>query len=57
LGVLKETWALVEKHHIYQADALQISSAKAVNATTFLVADKRLHNIAISEGLNSTLLE
>ena len=55
--VLKESWKLIEKHHIYQADALQIVSAKAVDATQFLVADKRLHATALSEGLNSVLLE
>ena len=55
--ILKESWELIEKHHIYQADALQITSAKAAQADKFLVADKRLHAVAVSEGLNSVLLE
>lgn len=56
-SILKESWKLIEKHHIYQADALQIVSAKAENATQFFVADKRLHDAALGEGLNSVLLE
>ncbi len=54
--ILEESWRLVEKHHIYQADALQVASAKHVSATEFLVADKRLHKVALSEGLSSVLL-
>jgi len=27
-SVLKESWKLIEKHHIYQADAIQIVSAE-----------------------------
>jgi predicted nucleic acid-binding protein len=54
--ILTYSWRLLEKHHIYQADALQIASAKHVHAAQFLVADKRLHEAACKEGLNSIYL-
>ncbi|MCD6357281.1 MAG: type II toxin-antitoxin system VapC family toxin [Thermoproteales archaeon] len=56
LRILRECWSLIEKHHIYQADALQIASAKYVNADQFLTADGKLHRVAVEEGLNSTQL-
>jgi predicted nucleic acid-binding protein len=46
----------LEKHHIYQADALQIASAKYINPTKFLAADKKLHKAACDGGLNSICL-
>jgi len=55
-AILVDSWRLLEKHHIYQADALQIASAKYVRATQFLVADERLHEVARSEGLSSLCL-
>jgi len=57
MKILKTSWNLVEKHHIYAADALQIASAKHVNAKKFMTADKHLHTIAQKEKLNSTLLQ
>ncbi len=56
IKVLKEAWKLIEKHHIYIADALQIASAKYINSNEFLTGDKKLYEIASSEGLKSTLL-
>jgi predicted nucleic acid-binding protein len=56
LKLLTKSWNLLEKHHIYQADAIQIASAKAVNATQFLTSDKKLHEVANTEELNSTLI-
>jgi len=53
--LLVECWTLLEKHHIYQADALQVASAKAVNATKFFTGDKRIYEIADAEGLNTVL--
>jgi len=53
-GLLSESWKLIEKHHVYQADALQIVSAKAVDASEFLTSDKGLFEIAKKEKLNST---
>jgi len=54
--LLISTWNLVEKYHIYQADALQVVSAKCIGATTFLTGDKLLFEVAVKEGLNSTYL-
>lgn len=53
LSVFKTSWKIIEKHHVYQADAIQIASAKIINADEFLVADKRLHQIALEEEINS----
>jgi predicted nucleic acid-binding protein len=53
-GLLVEGWKLIERYHIYQADALQIVSAKAINASEFLTGDKGLDEIARAENLNST---
>ncbi|MEM3713447.1 MAG: type II toxin-antitoxin system VapC family toxin [Nitrososphaeria archaeon] len=51
-----ECWILVEKHNIYQADAIQIVSAKNVGAKEFLTGDKLLHEIAKSEKINSVYI-
>ena len=56
LRILREGWKLIERHHIYEADAVQIASAKQVSASQFLTGDKRLHEVALREGLNSTYL-
>ncbi|MEM3570509.1 MAG: type II toxin-antitoxin system VapC family toxin [Candidatus Bathyarchaeia archaeon] len=53
IRILSESWKLIEKYHVYQADALQIVSAKTINASQFLVSDKKLHKIAEMENLNS----
>lgn len=53
--LLVECWALLEKCHVYQADALQIASAKAVNAVKFFTGDKGVCRIADEEGLNTVL--
>ncbi|WP_297417617.1 type II toxin-antitoxin system VapC family toxin [Thermococcus sp.] len=54
--ILADAWKLIERYHLYQADALQIVSAKYVEARSFYTADKRLHRAAIEEDLNSVLL-
>ena len=51
--ILVEAWKLIEGHHIYEADALQIATAKHLNAEEFLTADRKLHEIAEKENLNS----
>lgn len=53
--LLIKSWSLLEKHHMYQADALQVASAKAVNATKFFTGDKRVCGVADAEGLNPIL--
>lgn len=46
-------WSLIEKYHIYEADALQLLSAKHVNSERFYTADTSLHEIALKENLKS----
>lgn len=54
--LLTDSWTLVEKYHIYQADALQIVSAKNINTNRLLSADKKIVDIAQKEGINTTYL-
>jgi len=54
--LLSESWQLVEKHHIYEADALQIVSAKHLDANQFLSGDQRLVGIAEREEVNAVYL-
>ena len=56
IKILGESWGLIEKHHIYVADAIQLVSSKYVNASQFLTGDKRLHEVAVEENLNSKFL-
>ena len=55
--IIMNSWELIEKHHIYEADAIQISSARNVNASKFLTGDEKLHEIAGKEGLESVYLK
>ena len=55
--ILSQSWTLITKHHIYEADALQISSGKEVDCSLFLTADNRLLEAAIAEGLNAVNVE
>ena len=57
INTLLDTWKLIEKHHIYEADALQIATAIQLKAKQFITGDKRLHEIAAKEGLKSLLLQ
>ena len=54
--LLADSWGIIQKYHIYQADALQLVSAKYEAVEEFYTADKRLHKVALEEGLNSILL-
>jgi len=56
IKILKETWKLLEKYHIYVADALQIATAKYISAARFMTGDRYLHEVAMKEGLKSTYL-
>ncbi len=56
-GQLTETWRILLRHHIYAADALQVSAAKEVGADLFLSADRSLIRIGREEGLQSYDLE
>jgi len=54
--ILMEAWRLVEAYHIYEADALQIATAKHALIPSFLSGDLALHNAATAEGLQSECL-
>lgn len=53
--ILVEAWKLIESHHVYEADALQIATAKRVGAESFLTGDSILHGgkTSIVHTLNS----
>ena len=50
MAILEHSWKLVEKHHIYEADALQVASAKHVKAKEFLTSDEKLHKNSLNRG-------
>ena len=54
---LIESWLLVMKHHIYEADALQISTSKEANCNLFLSADAKLIQTAQKEDTNALNIE
>lgn len=54
--IIIRSWRLIEEHHIYEADAIQVVSAKTARATEFYTGDKRLQEIAAAEGLKTIYL-
>jgi len=56
-SAIAESWTLVVKHHIYEADALQISTCKEVGCNLFLGADKRLITVASAEEMKALNVE
>ena len=54
--LLVRAWKLITKYHVYVGDALQILSAKYVNADKLVTGDKRVHDMAIAESLNAVYL-
>uniref|UniRef100_A0A7J3Z7H5 PIN domain-containing protein n=1 Tax=Ignisphaera aggregans TaxID=334771 RepID=A0A7J3Z7H5_9CREN len=51
LSIVVESWKIIERYHTYEADALQIASAKHIKATELRTADKRLCDVAGKEGI------
>jgi len=51
--LLTETWKLILDHHVYEADALQLSACTHSRSDTFLSGDKGLVNIARKVGLKA----
>lgn len=51
--LLVEAWALIEKYHIYEADVLQILSAKQAGAEKLYTADELIHEVELRDGLDS----
>jgi predicted nucleic acid-binding protein len=56
-GSLVGSWTLVLRHHIYEADALQISAAKEARCDILLSADRHLVQVAIEEGIEAIDIE
>lgn len=54
---LIDSWLLVTKHHIYEADALQISTSKEAGCNLLLSADAKLIQVAEKEGINAVNIE
>ena len=54
---LVESWTLVLRRHLYEADALQISSAREAGCDLLLGADDRLIQAAREEGLEAINVE
>jgi predicted nucleic acid-binding protein len=51
LNILTESYSLLLKHHIYQADALQIATSKLSGSELFLSADRGLLSVANAENI------
>jgi predicted nucleic acid-binding protein len=52
-SILAQSWELVEKHHIHQADALQIVASRMIGAEEFYTADEALCKVTVEEKLNT----
>lgn len=55
-SIIIQSWDLVEKYHVYQADAIQIISARFSKADLFYTADRKLHELAIKEKLDARIV-
>ncbi|MDE1860526.1 MAG: type II toxin-antitoxin system VapC family toxin [Candidatus Micrarchaeota archaeon] len=47
---------ILVKHKLYIADALQIASCSEAKCDKFFTADRRVHEAAVKEGLDSSLI-
>ena len=56
-SLLQEAWSLITRHHIYISDALQLSTAKKMNAKIFLSADRLLLEKAYEEEIQAYDIE
>ena len=54
--IIEESWAFIEENHIYQAEAIQLVSARNLDAAEFVTGNKNLGEIAKNSGLNTTLV-
>jgi uncharacterized protein len=54
---LSECWNLIEKYHIYEAESLQIVSAKRSESDLFLSADRLLLRAAEEENIECVNIE
>jgi len=54
--IMTDAWRILESRHLYEADALQLATARYAGAETILTGDTALHEAAEESGLRSTLL-
>jgi len=54
---LTGSWLLILKHHLYMADALQVSTSKEAGCNLILSADDTLIQIAKKEGIDAINIE
>ncbi len=52
-GLVRRSWTLLLKHHLYQADAVQIATALHARADILLTSDARVALGASAEGLRT----
>ena len=50
---LTMSWQILQREHVYEADALQIASCKEESCDMFLAEDRKLLVAARAEGVNS----
>lgn len=55
--LLSDAWRIILQHHIYEADAIQIMTAKNLNTDIFLSADQKLLEVARKENMNAINVE
>lgn len=51
------SWLIVLKHHMYEADALQVAASKEANCYLFLSADNKLIQVVNKEGVKALNIE
>jgi hypothetical protein len=52
-SIITETWPLILNHHIYEADALQITTCLQTQSNALISSDKRLIQISRKIGLEA----
>jgi len=57
LSILTETYSLTLKHHIYEADAVQVATSKLSESKLFLSADRFLLSAAQAENIEALNIE
>jgi len=55
--LLSEAWKVVLQYHVYEADAIQIASARSLDADIFLSADQKLLEVAARENMHGINVE
>jgi len=52
-SILASSWGMIERYGVYQADAVQVVSAKSVQADQLLTGDRRLAEVSELEGVGA----